>query len=192
MWCLNKGHGGKLKDQDGDEEDGYDETLVPLDYVEAGQIRDDDLYDILVAPMKKGVFATCIMDCCHSGTVLDLPFTFAADGKQQEMGLAEDNLEKLSSKPNVPTSIILIDARCDNVTVSWPVKKGAVWYTLEYKATVDEDFVLLTDDLTSESPIIQVTMPQVEIPTELRRKFLPNSPANSLPPPTEFIGFYII
>jgi hypothetical protein len=24
------GHGGKVKDQDGDEKDGYDETLVPL------------------------------------------------------------------------------------------------------------------------------------------------------------------
>jgi hypothetical protein len=44
----------------------------------------------------------------------------------------------------------------------------------------------------SESPIIQVTMPQVEIPTELCRIFLPNLPANSLPPPTEFIEFYII
>lgn len=26
------GHGGKLRDDDGDEKDGYDETLVPVDY----------------------------------------------------------------------------------------------------------------------------------------------------------------
>ena len=86
----NTGHGGKVKDRDGDEKDGYDETLVPLDYGRAGQIRDDDLYKILVRPLKEGVFATCIMDCCHSGSVLDLPYTFVADGEQEEMTLSED------------------------------------------------------------------------------------------------------
>mmetsp|Transcript_24321 Transcript_24321/g.67744 ORF Transcript_24321/g.67744 Transcript_24321/m.67744 type:complete len:324 (-) Transcript_24321:403-1374(-) len=83
------GHGGKLKDDDGDEQDGYDETLVPLDYHNAGQIRDDDLFNTLVAPMPEGVFCTSIMDCCHSGTVLDLPYVFVADGEEQEMHLAE-------------------------------------------------------------------------------------------------------
>jgi hypothetical protein len=65
------------------------QTLVPVDYKTAGQIRDDDLYDVLVAPMKSGVFATFIMDCCHSGSVLDLPYAFAADGQQTEMQLQE-------------------------------------------------------------------------------------------------------
>ena len=63
--------------------------MVPVDYKTAGQIRDDALYDCLVAPMKEGVFATFIMDCCHSGSVLDLPFAFAADGEQTEMSLQE-------------------------------------------------------------------------------------------------------
>lgn len=46
-------------------QDGFDETLVPVDYKNNGQIRDDMLYDVLVAPMARGVFATLIMDCCH-------------------------------------------------------------------------------------------------------------------------------
>ena len=66
-------------------EDGYDETLVPLDYDTAGQIRDDDLFLTLVGKMPKGVQLTSVMDCCHSGTVLDLPFTFVADGAHEEM-----------------------------------------------------------------------------------------------------------
>mmetsp|Transcript_6831 Transcript_6831/g.13341 ORF Transcript_6831/g.13341 Transcript_6831/m.13341 type:complete len:351 (-) Transcript_6831:1263-2315(-) len=79
-FCHYSGHGGKLRDDDGDEADGYDETLVPLDYQRAGQIRDDDIFNTLIGPMPKGVTLTCIMDCCHSGTVLELPYVFKADG----------------------------------------------------------------------------------------------------------------
>ena len=55
----------------------------------AGQIRDDDLLTTLVIPMAAGVFMTSIMDCCHSGTVLDLPYNFKADGEQTEMQESE-------------------------------------------------------------------------------------------------------
>lgn len=90
LLMLLVGHGGKLRDDDGDEKDGYDETLIPVDYATAGQIRDDDLYKMLVAGLKEDVFATMIMDCCHSGSVLDLPFTFVADGQSEEMTLNQD------------------------------------------------------------------------------------------------------
>ena len=67
--------------------DGYDETLIPVDFETAGEIRDDDLYKCLVAPMKKGVTVTCVFDCCHSGTVLDLPFRF--QGGEGQDGMTE-------------------------------------------------------------------------------------------------------
>lgn len=80
------GHGGKLRDDDrGEEDDGYDETLIPLDYEQAGQIRDDDLLKNVVMKFPRGAFITSIMDCCHSGTCLDLPYNFKADGKQTEL-----------------------------------------------------------------------------------------------------------
>lgn len=82
------GHGGRIADDSGDEEDGYDETLIPVDYQSAGQIRDDTVYSELVGRMPAGSTLTCLMDCCHSGSVLDLPYTFKADGEQQYM---EDN-----------------------------------------------------------------------------------------------------
>lgn len=83
------GHGGKVRDDNGDEADGYDETLIPVDYASAGQIRDDDIFNCLVGPMASGVTMTCLMDCCHSGTVLDLPYKFAADGESDNMTLTE-------------------------------------------------------------------------------------------------------
>jgi len=79
------GHGGKVRDRNGDESDGHDETLIPVDYQRNGQIVDDDLLRTLVAPMASGVFVTSMMDCCHSGTVLDLPYNFKADGNQTGM-----------------------------------------------------------------------------------------------------------
>lgn len=79
------GHGGRLADDNGDEEDGYDETLIPVDFQRAGQMRDDIVFSELVGRMPEGATLTCLMDCCHSGSVLDLPYTFKADGEQDQM-----------------------------------------------------------------------------------------------------------
>ncbi|TIC12422.1 hypothetical protein E3Q13_04184 [Wallemia mellicola] len=73
------GHGGRTKDLSGDERDGYDETVFPVDfqkltYVHTGHILDDTLHDELVRPLPAGCRLTAIFDSCHSGTALDLPF----------------------------------------------------------------------------------------------------------------------
>ena len=67
-----------------------DEALCPLDYKTAGMLRDDLVFEKLVTPLRKGVVCTCIMDCCHSGSILDLPYEFLADGKHETMTLDED------------------------------------------------------------------------------------------------------
>jgi len=68
------GHGGQMKDQDGDEEDGFDEILIPGDYKESGQIVDDDIYSEFVSKVPAGVHVVALIDCCHSGTAMDLPY----------------------------------------------------------------------------------------------------------------------
>lgn len=82
------GHGGQVKDEAGDEEDGFDETIMPVDFMKNGQIIDDQLHDLMVAPLPKGVRLTVIFDCCHSGTVLDLPYVYSTRGviKEQNIG----------------------------------------------------------------------------------------------------------
>eukprot|EP00755_Sulcionema_specki_P005068 Sspe_Gene.31724::Locus_15618_Transcript_1_1_Confidence_1.000_Length_1298::g.31724::m.31724 len=72
------GHGGQQRDRNGEEEDGMDETLIPEDYRHAGVITDDELFQELVCRLPMGVRLVCLMDCCHSGTILDLPFMFTA------------------------------------------------------------------------------------------------------------------
>jgi len=90
VYCHFSGHGSRVVDTNGDEDDGYDETLIPVDFYRAGQIVDDDLLKLFVKPMAKGVLMTCMFDCCHSGTVLDLPYYFNADDDEKKMQRLSD------------------------------------------------------------------------------------------------------
>ncbi|XXG77971.1 hypothetical protein AAC387_Pa08g2014 [Persea americana] len=68
------GHGSRQRNYTGDEVDGYDETLCPLDFETQGMIVDDEINAAIVRPLPRGVKLHAIIDACHSGTVLDLPF----------------------------------------------------------------------------------------------------------------------
>nr|XP_048332277.1 metacaspase-1-like isoform X1 [Ziziphus jujuba var. spinosa] len=68
------GHGSRQRNYNGDEVDGYDETLCPLDFETQGMIVDDEINATIVRPIPAGVRLHAIIDACHSGTVLDLPF----------------------------------------------------------------------------------------------------------------------
>ncbi len=61
------GHGTQVPDLDGDETDGLDEALVPVDFGTGSFLIDDDLRSVMVT-IPDGVNVTCFMDCCHSGT----------------------------------------------------------------------------------------------------------------------------
>jgi len=82
------GHGGQTKDKDGDEGDGFDEVIYPLDYESNGHIVDDDMHIIMVKPLPPGCRLTSIFDSCHSGSALDLPYIYSTEGKIKEPNLA--------------------------------------------------------------------------------------------------------
>ena len=69
------GHGTNIKDKDGDEDDNKDEALVPLDHKQNGIITDDLLHDYL-SYLPDNCRCVCLLDCCHSGTILDLPYRY--------------------------------------------------------------------------------------------------------------------
>jgi len=84
------GHGGQVKDTDGDEEDGYDEVIYPVDFETAGPLTDDELHFTMVSPLPPGCRLTSIFDSCHSGSVLDLPYIYSTEGKIKEPNLAAE------------------------------------------------------------------------------------------------------
>ncbi len=62
------GHGSQVEDQNGDEPDGLDETLVPVDGRSPGvaDILDDELDAIFARLQTRN--AVIVLDSCHSGT----------------------------------------------------------------------------------------------------------------------------
>ena len=63
------GHGAQIKDDGGDEEDGKDEFLCPVDLNPKDKstlVTDDQLADLFARIPSQNV--TIITDCCHSGS----------------------------------------------------------------------------------------------------------------------------
>lgn len=90
LFLHYSGHGGQTKDLDGDEADGMDDVIYPVDFQVAGHIVDDDMHDIMVKPLLPGVRLTALFDSCHSGTVLDLPYTYSTKGVIKEPNIWKD------------------------------------------------------------------------------------------------------
>lgn len=67
------GHGSKIMDKNKDENDKYDEAIVPLD---SNLITDDLFKSTIDKYLKEGVTLISFFDACHSGTMLDLPYQY--------------------------------------------------------------------------------------------------------------------
>jgi len=67
------GHGSQVRDREGDEPDGWDETIVPSDSGRGKDpcrdITDDEIYARLLPLSVKTANITLLFDSCHSGTI---------------------------------------------------------------------------------------------------------------------------
>jgi len=90
------GHGGQEPAKG--TSDGFHETLVPLDFQEAGMLNDNDLFNVLVKSLPSGCRLTCVLDSCHSAGALDLPFLFVGSETEIKKGLMSDAAHMAMSK----------------------------------------------------------------------------------------------
>ena len=82
----------------------YDSTLIPVDHNGGkNQIIDDEMDALLVEPARAaGAKLTAVVDACHSGTVLDLPFLCrGADPAGNWLWVTED-ARSLAVRSRVP------------------------------------------------------------------------------------------
>lgn len=108
-WIHFSGHGTSVLDRSGDEADGRDEAICPVDYAEAGVITDDLLTRILrlFHPATKVV---CVFDCCHSGSVGDLAYNFSPGVHDHAFG------EARGSRQECPAEVVLFSGCRDDQT----------------------------------------------------------------------------
>lgn len=136
------GHGGQVKDSNGDESDEMDETWVLFNR----QFVDDELYD-LWSKFKAGVRIFVLSDSCHSGTVLRdvppfisggprrraMPRTVGAKVEKAHKALYRSiqNAHPSAEKTKVGASVLLISGCMDNQFSMDGEKNGAFTGTLK-------------------------------------------------------------
>jgi len=82
---LIKGHSGRMLDTTQKKGNHFVETLLPLDYEKEGPILADEIYQTLRCAMPPRATLSCIMNCCHGGSVIHLPYCYAADESASQM-----------------------------------------------------------------------------------------------------------
>ena len=75
-WFHFSGHGGQVRDWDGDESDGKDECLIPVDYKTKGVLRDDEIATVLKKNLAPDASLVAVVDACHSGTMFEFDHVY--------------------------------------------------------------------------------------------------------------------
>lgn len=109
FWFSYSGHGSYIRDTSGDEIDNNDEVICPVDYSKykknRGLITDDKLNHELVSRLGQNSSLYSIMDCCHSGTILDLQYIYR-----------NNNLEKIARTRDIQSNVYKISGSRDDQT----------------------------------------------------------------------------
>lgn len=109
LFIHYSGHGTQVsgRDKDGDEPDGKDEGIVPIDYSNSGIITDDILYDNFFSKVDSKCRVVCIFDSCNSGSISDLNYSWLSDGKKIYK-------TQLSSRPLIEKKVFVLSGCVDD------------------------------------------------------------------------------
>jgi hypothetical protein len=126
FFCYS-GHGSNIRDKNGDETDGYDELIVPIDLK---PITDDLFKAIIQKYLKPNVTLFAMFDSCFSGTVLDLKYQYMDS-------LNYDNYTENGKQLETLGDVFMISGCTDKQTSSDSIFNGKAngamtWSLLEY------------------------------------------------------------
>lgn len=113
LFMHYSGHGTQTKSSDAYEE--YDQVICPSDYQTAGCIVDNDIFAILAKDLPKGVRLTVLFDCCHSGSMLDLPYGFTCSNDVSS-SLSNYHMKQLRQNNYCAGDVLMISGCMDTQT----------------------------------------------------------------------------
>lgn len=157
VFFMYSGHGTNTYDFNGDELDGKDEMIVPIDATTLQTcILDDELNTLIRTNIKPGVKLLALFDSCFSGTMLDLRYTY--------------NKPDCTSQPETAGDVIMISGCTDSQTSADTVARiygrvmpsGAMTYAFlaniggstSMQDLVTKMNVLLQDNGYSQRPLL--------------------------------------
>jgi Caspase domain len=187
LWFSYSGHGYYQTDTSNDETDNRDEVICPVDYATSGFINDDYIYSNLVSKIPESASLFSLMDCCHSGTILDLPYIYktALETNNSHTHLA--NVCSISGCRDDQTSADAYINSDYEGAMSWSFVNAlhSVDYDIDLKGLVERMRGLLAARYT------QVPMLAVSSPDDIDRPFLqlvadPVEPVESVKKPVKF------
>lgn len=76
FWFQYAGHGYYTADYNDDETDKKDECIITSDNK---FINDDEFRNLFTSQINKHAKMFCLMDCCHSGTIMDLKYKYQSN-----------------------------------------------------------------------------------------------------------------
>lgn len=187
LFLHYSGHGAQTRAQE-DTDEEYDQCIIPVDYETNGCILVDDLFKMLVAPLPEGVRLTCVFDCCHSASMLDLPFGFVNNKNAGEVGNATTHvMEKLRHNNFARGDVVMISgcedsqasADVQNVTSFGDGEPGAggaatqafTWALMNTTGLDYLNILLKTRDMLKEKGFTQVPQLSSSKPVDLDKPF---------------------
>ena len=103
------GHGTIQFDPTGKESSGYDDCVVPVDWETTSMITDDELRHVIDLHRLHTQSLFMTFDCCHSGTIMDLPYNFSTHMTGQTAKVVTEHQYRMT-----PGNCIVISACRDN------------------------------------------------------------------------------
>jgi hypothetical protein len=116
LFISFSGHGSIIK--------GTEDSIYPLDYQKNGVIDNLQLHSLLVATLPVGVTLVGLMDCCQSGTLFNLPYTY------QSPKVGEINHKKIKtivqSASKAKVGDVFLFSGCRDNQSSWDTADNGV------------------------------------------------------------------
>lgn len=149
LFFSYSGHGYYTRDTKGDELDGKDELLCPIDCTSGRFISDDGIRNRLVNKLGQHVKIFFLMDCCHSGTIVDLKYNYYT--KNGDQGTINNRI------PEQKCDVVMISGCKDNQTSADTYIKDEQEGRFEYQGAMTAAFLNnYTDGISYRDLIVKM------------------------------------